>query len=93
MPGGVAISTPELTGHGTLAGGVRGMDAELWLATNRHCVDANYPDSDGEDVIGTEVYQPNGDVDDSPIGTVVDVGPVKGSGATNWAVIEVEDED
>ena len=90
VPGGARITTEDLDGYGTLAGGVTGPDGQPAAVTCRHVVDPQYPDSDESDVIGTPVYQP--DLDSDPIGTVVDVGPSKGIDSTDWALIEIESE-
>jgi hypothetical protein len=90
--GGTSVGVASTDAVGTLAGGIEGPNGEQWALTCRHVVDPDYPDSDESDVIGTDVYQP-GSPDDGaePFGTVVDVGKSKGTGATDWAAIEVTD--
>ena len=89
VAGGSAVSVEESDGFGTLGGGVEGPEGENLVVTSRHVVDPDYPDGDDEDVLGRSVYQPDEGTD--PIGEVVDVGPTKGSGATDWAVVEIEE--
>ena len=89
--GGTAINIEASDGVGTLAGGVDGPDGEKWAITCRHVVDPDYPDSDEDDVIGTEVYQPYHDEEDDPIGEVAEIGPSKGRNSTDWAAIEITD--
>lgn len=88
VPGGVAITVDGLDGYGSLGGAIEDGEGDRFCVTNRHVVDPGFPDSDDDDVLGTTVYQPDG----SPIGDVEDVGPAKGSGATDWATIALEDD-
>lgn len=89
IPGGTAVAGGEVEGYGTLAGGVTRDGSEL-VVTNRHVLDADYPDSDDDEVVGNEFRQPwNSD----PVGEVVDVGRSKGTQATDWALVELDDSD
>ena len=89
ISGGTAVAGGEVEGYGTLAGGVERDGSEL-VVTNRHVVDADYPDSDDDEVVGNEFRQP---WNSEPVGEVVDVGRSKGTQATDWALVELDDSD
>lgn len=80
--------TSELTdGFGTLGTAVD-HDGSPAVITNRHVVDGS-ADQEPDELVGTVVQQV--DADDGRIGRVVAASKLQGQGASDWAVVELDE--